>query len=104
MSSDKSFVDFIADQIENVSYKKMFGEYVLYCRGKVAALVCDNRLYVKQTAGGKAFIGNAVEASPYPGAKLCFLIEDKLEDGEWLSNLISITAMELPGPKPKKKK
>jgi hypothetical protein len=44
------------------------------------------------------------EAPPYPGAKLYFLISDKLEDCEWLSTLVGITVKELPEPKPKKKK
>ena len=80
----------------------MFGEYAIYSDGKIVALVCDNQLFVKQTDGGRLFIGDVVEASPYPGAKLCFLIEDKVEDREWFSNLIRITAKELPTPKPKK--
>ena len=49
-------------------------------------------------------IGEVVEAPPYPQAKLYFLIEDKFEDRDWLSNLIRITVKELPEPKPKKKK
>ena len=105
MASDKSFLDFIVDQLENtgtISYRKMFGEYALYCKGKVVALICDNRLFVKVTAGGRAFIEEAVLAPAYPGAKLSFLIEDKIEDREWLSNLIRITYKELPEPKPKK--
>ncbi len=47
MASDIRFVNFIVDQIETtgeISYRKMFGEYVIYCRGKVVALVCDNQL------------------------------------------------------------
>ncbi len=107
MASDKDFVEFIADQIRNVgeiSYKKMFGEYAIYCDGKVVALICDNQLFIKPTEGGRALIGNVIEAAPYPGAKLNFLIEDQFEDSEWLSNLIKATAEELPAPKPRKSK
>ena len=107
MASDKSFVEFIVDQIENVgqiTYKKMFGEYAVYCNGKVVALVCDYRLFVKTTVGGRAFIGDVVEAPPYAGAKLSFLIDDRIEDREWISNLIRITFKELPEQKIKKKK
>ena len=107
MSSNKSFVDFIVDQIENagaITCKIMFGEYAIYSDGKVVALVCDNQLFVKPTEGGRSFIGDVVEAPPYPGAKLSFLIEDKFEDREWISSLIRITVNELPEPKPKKKK
>ena len=53
---------------------------------------------------GRKFIGNVVEATPYEGAKPSFLIEDKIEDCEWLSELVRISLNELPAPKPKKKK
>ena len=107
MASDLSFVKFIVDQLEgadDISYRKMFGEYALYCRGKVVALICDNQLFVKPTEAGKSFIGNVLEAPPYPGAKPAFLIEDQIENKEWIAHLISITAEELPFPKPKKKR
>lgn len=107
MASDQEFVNYVVNQMENagsITFRKMFGEYAIYCDGKVVALVCDNQLFVKPTSAGRSFIRNIVEAPPYPGAKLSFLIEDKLEDHKWLSKLISITAAELPIPKPKKKK
>ena len=107
MASDQDFVDFIVDQLDGageITSRKMFGEYAIYCDGKVAALVCDNRLFVKPTEAGRAFIGNVVEAPPYPGAKNSFLIEEQFEDRDWISELVRITARELPEPKPKKKK
>jgi TfoX/Sxy family transcriptional regulator of competence genes len=102
MSSDKSFVDFIIDQLEDagtITCRKMFGEYAVYSNGKVVALVCDNQLFIKPTKGGRAFIGDVKEAPAYPGAKMSFLIEDKIEDREWLSELVRITERELPNPK-----
>ena len=107
MASDLSFVEFIADQIEHageITYRKMFGEYALYSDGKVVALICDNQLFIKPTKAGKSFIDNLVEAPPYPGAKLYFLIDDRIEDKEWMSTLIRLTAEELPVPKPKSTK
>jgi TfoX/Sxy family transcriptional regulator of competence genes len=107
MASTQDFVDYILEQIENVgviTYRKMFGEYALYCGRKVVALICDNQLFIKPTAGGKAFIGNVTEAPAYPGAKMSYLIGDNLDNSEWISELIRITASELPEPKPKKKK
>ena len=107
MSSDINFVKFIVDQIGNsgsIRYRKMFGEYAIYCNDKVVALVCDDRLFVKPTNAGRAFIGSVNEAPAYPGAKPSFLIEDQLEDREWLSELVALTERELPMPKPKKKK
>jgi len=107
MASTKDYVDYIVGQIENaglITSKKMFGEYGIYSDNKIVALICDNQLFVKQTEGGKAFIGDVKEAPPYPGAKMSFLIDDKTDDREWISQLIRITANELPEPKPKKKK
>ncbi len=107
MASDLTFVEYVLDQLDadcEVSYKKMFGEYGLYSHDKLFGLICDNRLFVKPTEGGRAFIESVVEAPPYPGAKPSLLIEDQIEDAEWLSELVRITTRELPVPKPKKRK
>ena len=82
----------------------MFGEYGIFADGKIFGLICDNKLFVKPTQAGRDYIGNVTEAPPYKGAKNSFLIEDKLEDSDWLSELIRITLKELPEPKKKKKK
>jgi TfoX/Sxy family transcriptional regulator of competence genes len=107
MASEQKFVDFIVEQMdipEKISSKKMFGEYGLYFEDKMFALVCDNKLYIKPTISGKDYITDVIEESPYPGAKPCFLIEEKLDDKVWLKKLVEITVKELPEPKPKKKK
>ena len=107
MASDLSFVEYVVDQFEEncgVTFKKMFGEYGLFSEGKMFGMICDDRLLFKPTEGGRAYIGDVVEAPPYPGAKPIFLIEGQLEDGEWLSELVRITTRELPTPKPKKRK
>lgn len=107
MASDQNFVDFVLEQIKNVgeiTAKKMFGEYGIYADGKIFGLICNNKLFVKPTDSGREFIGNVIEAPPYKGAKPSFLIEDKIEDSEWLSELVRISVKELPVPKPKKKK
>ena len=107
MSSNQSTVDFLIDQMMGageVSYKKMFGEYGIYCDGKMVASVCDDKLFVKPTSRGTAYVGNVVEASPYPGAKPAFVITgEKLTEDRWLSELIRITTEELPVPAKKKK-
>ena len=82
----------------------MFGEFGIFSDGKIFGLVCDNQLFIKPTEGGRAFIKDVLEAPPYPGAKLYFLIEDQIEDRDWLSELIRISVKELPPPKPKKRK
>ncbi len=107
MASNQDYVDFVVGQIKNagqITAKKMFGEYGVYSNEKIFGLICDNKLFVKPTEAGRVFIGNVVEAPPYPGAKPSFLIEDKVEDRDWISQLVKITVAELPEPKPKKKK
>ena len=107
MASDLSFVEFVVDQFDEdcaVTFKRMFGEFGLYSDGKFFGVICDDRLFVKPTEGGRTFIGDVVEAPPYPGAKPSLLIGDQIEDPQWLSELVRITARELPAPKPKPKK
>ena len=105
MASDQNFVDFVLEQIKNageITAKKMFGEYGIYADGKLFGLICDNKLFVKPTITGRAFIGKVVEAPPYEGSKPSFLIEEKIEDSDWLSELIRISVKELPPTKKKK--
>jgi len=108
MSTKQSTVDFILEQISDagvVSAKKMFGEYGIYCNGKMVALVCDDELFIKITGAGKAFLGDCPLKSPYKGAKPCFFISgEKWDESEWLSHLIRITADQLPIPKKKSRK
>lgn len=107
MASKQNFVDFITEQIQNtgiITTKKMFGEYGIYSDGKLFGVICDNKLFIKPTKAGREFIGNPIELSPYEGAKPSFIIEDKVEDSEWLSELVRMSLNELPAPKPKKKK
>ena len=107
MASDKKFVQFVVDQLDNVgtiTFKNMFGEYGVYSNGKLFGLICDNKLFIKPTSGGRSFSKDVAEAPPYPGAKNSLLIEDQLDDREWLSELVRITLRELPPPKPKGKK
>lgn len=81
----------------------MFGEYAIYLHGKVIAFACNNELYVKPTAQGRALLGKVSEHPPYPGAKLYFRIDDEMEDRELLRTLFQTTASVLPLPKPKAK-
>ena len=107
MASQQRIVDYIVEQMADagaVSARKMFGDYGVYCDGKMVALICDDQLFVKPTSGGRAKIGKVQEASPYPGAKPCLVIPgDKWENAEWMAQVIQILAAELPGPKKKRK-
>jgi TfoX/Sxy family transcriptional regulator of competence genes len=105
MASDLEFVEYLCDQMRDagcVRHRKMFGEFAVYCDDKVVALVCDDRLFVKPTPGGRAFIGEPVESPPYPGARPHFLVEAGIDDREWLTQLIRTTERGLPAPRPKK--
>jgi len=67
-------------------------------------IICDDQLFVKPTKGGRAYIDDIVEAAPYCGASMYFLMEDKFEDREWIGGLVRITAQELPIPKQERSK
>jgi TfoX/Sxy family transcriptional regulator of competence genes len=107
MSSQQSVVDFIVGQMAKagaVSARKMFGEYGIYCDGKMVALVCDEQLFIKQTAAGRAFIGDVTEGAPYKGAKPCFVISaEQWDDDEWLAELVRVSTAELPAPVKKRR-
>jgi TfoX/Sxy family transcriptional regulator of competence genes len=108
MSTSERTIDFLLDQlgaVPGVRARKMFGEYALYCWDKVVALVCDDQLFVKVTAPGKALVGTRyAEGFPYPGAKAALLVSaDDLEDHERLAELIRVTAAALPSPRAKTK-
>lgn len=106
MASNQNFTDFVVEQIKNageITAKKMFGEYALYADGKIFGLICDNKLFIKPTKVGREYIGKVTEAAPYAGAKPSYLIEEKIEDSDWLSELVRISVKELPSAKPKKK-
>jgi len=105
MATDRKTVDYIVDQIAGagaVAARPMFGEYGLYCDGKMIAIIGNEQLFIKPTAGGRALAQGAEETPPYPGAKPYLLIDaDRWEDQDWLTALVRVTAAELPAPKPK---
>ena len=106
MASKLEFVEYAADQMGaagEITYRKMFGEYGIYCDGKIFGVICEDQLFVKITEGGRKLWPDLEEGSPYHGAKPHFLIEE-LEDRERLAELVQVTCRELPMPKPKKKK
>ena len=103
MASKIEFVEYVADQLRDagtITYKKMFGEYGLYCDGKIFAVVCKDQLFVKITENVKKSYPELSEAPPYEGAKNYFLIED-VADQAMLTKLVTVTCRELPNPKPK---
>jgi DNA transformation protein len=107
MSTDQSIVDYIVEQSAlagDVYARKMFGEYAIYCNDKVVGLITDNTLYIKITDEGKKYVGNNYqEGNAYNGAKTSMVISDDLiSDRDWLTELIQITAANVPLPIKKK--
>ncbi len=105
MASDPNFMNYCVDQIAaagEVRYRRMFGEYAVYCNERVVALVCDNQFFLKPTPSARKLLDQVTEAPPYPGAKAYWLLADQLDDRELMVQLVRLTADELPLPKPKK--
>ena len=106
MASNPDFVQYIVDQCSGageISARKMFGDWCVYCNGKPFALVSDNGFYVKPIEAGRRLLRTDDMRPPYDGAKPHFYIED-VDDRDYLSALVRATCAELPEPKPKTKK
>lgn len=104
MASSADFVQYIVDQCGGageITARKMFGDYCVYCYGKPFGFVCDNGFYVKPTEEGRRLLRTEDLRPPYDGAKPYFYIED-VDDRDYLSALIRVTCAALPDPKPKK--
>ena len=106
MASSADFVQYIVDQCGgagSIDARKMFGDYGIYCNGKIFGLICDNGLYIKPTEQGRQMLRTEDMRPPYDGAKPHFYIED-IDDHDYLSSLVRVTCAALPEPKPKNKK
>jgi TfoX/Sxy family transcriptional regulator of competence genes len=107
MSTGPATIRFLLDQLSgagNVTARPMFGEYGLYCDGKVVGLVCDDTLFLKPTPGALALVASPRYGPAYPGAKPSLVIEDELDDPDAFARLVRAVANDLPEPKPKKAK
>jgi DNA transformation protein len=103
VASDQATIDYLLEQMAgagDVRARKMFGEYAVYCRDKVVAFVCDNRLYLKPTQVGHELVREVILEPPYPTAKLYLVVrEEDWDDRDYLAQLISKTAEAVPAPK-----
>lgn len=105
MASSKEYLAFILDQfseLEEMSYRQMMGEYILYYRGKIIGGIYDNRLLLKPVKVVMDQLEQTRLERPYEGAKEMILLED-LEDKSFLAGLIRDMYEVLPAPKVKKK-
>ena len=104
MASSKAYLDFILEQLsglEDVSWRGMMGEYILYYRGRVIGGIYDDRFLVKPTRAAAAMMPDAARELPYEGAKEMILV-DNVDNREFLRELIEAMFDELPAPKKKK--
>ena len=105
MASKKDYLQFVLDQLsllDDVAYRAMMGEYVLYYRGKVFGGIYDDRFLVKQTPAAEAMMPSAAWELPYEGAKPMLLV-DNVEDQAFLRELVETMYPELPDRKKWKK-
>ena len=101
MASGRGYLDFVLEQlseVENISYRAMMGEYIIYCQGKVIGGIYDDRFLVKPTASAKRLMLDAAYELPYEGAKEMLLVED-IDNKEFLRELVESMAEELPAPR-----
>jgi TfoX/Sxy family transcriptional regulator of competence genes len=101
MPSSPSYRDFILDQLSDIpgiSTRRMMGEYILYCDGKIVGGIYDDRLLVKPTPAARAQMPAAPLELPYDGAKPMLLVED-VDNKSFLSSLVAAIRDDLPAPK-----
>ena len=104
MASSKEYLDFILDQLsglDDITYRAMMGEYILYYRGKVFGGIYDDRLLVKNVKAAADLLPNAPRELPYDGAREMILV-DNVEDREFLRELVDAMYEELPNTKKRK--
>lgn len=104
MASSKSYLDFILEQLsllDDVSYRAMMSEYIIYYHGKVIGGIYDDRFLVKVTKASRELMPEAELELPYEGAKEMLMVDD-VENKEFLRDLFDAMYPELPAPKKKK--
>ena len=105
MASSKEYLHFILGQLsglEEISYRAMMGEFIIYYRGKIVGGIYDDRLLVKPIKSAIACMPAASYELPYEGAKEMLLV-DEVDNKEFLTKLLNAMYNELSPPKPKKK-
>lgn len=105
MASTLDFVEFAAEQVRGtgeVTYKKMFGEYLIYVDGRPILLVCENTVYIKQLPPVEALLADAPVGIPYGGSKNHWILD--IDDRDLAHRVVEALLPVVPLPKPKKKK
>ncbi|MBQ9661968.1 MAG: TfoX/Sxy family protein [Oscillospiraceae bacterium] len=105
MASSKGYLDFILEQLselDDVSYRAMMGEYIIYYRGKIVGGVYDDRFLIKPTKTAAARMPAASMELPYEGAQEMLLV-DNVENRDFLKEILEAMYEELPAPKKRSK-
>ena len=105
MASSREYLDFILEQLsdlDDISYRAMMGEYIIYYRGKVVGGIYDDRFLVKPVKSAAALMPDSDLELPYEGAKEMLQVDD-VENRAFLRKLLEAMYDELPAPKKKKK-
>ena len=105
MASSQDYLKFILEQLSelnDISYRTMMGEFILYYREKVVGGIYDDRLLVKPVKSAIAYMKNPSYELPYDGAKEMLLVDD-VDNKEYLIGLLNAMYDELPAPKAKKR-
>lgn len=103
MASSKEYLELVLEQLselDEITYKVMMGEYIIYYRGKIVGGIYDDRFLVKPTKSAKSLMPEADLELPYEGAKEMLLVDD-IDNREFLRTLIEAMYDELPVPKKK---
>ena len=106
MASSKEYLHYILEQLsglEEITYRAMMGEFILYYRGRIVGGIYDDRLLVKPVKAALSAMPSAVYEPPYDGAKPMLLVEE-VDSKEFLTRLFTYMYSELPAPKSKKNK
>ena len=106
MASSKEYLEFILGQLselDEITYRAMMGEFIIYFRGKMVGGIYDDRLLVKPVKSAISYVSTVTYELPYEGAKEMLLV-DEVDNKAFLTGLFSAMYEELPAPKPKKKK
>ena len=104
MASSKEYLDFVLEQLselDEVSFRAMMGEYILYYRGRVFGGIYDDRLLIKPVPSAVKLMPDATMEIPYDGAKEMILADD-IDNREFLCKLVRSMWEELPEKKKKK--
>lgn len=104
MASSKEYLDYIVGQLselEDITYRAMMGEYIIYYRGRIAGGIYDNRFLVKPVKAAQEFMPEASFVTPYKGAKEMLMVEN-VEDKGYLKDLFGAMYDELQIPKKRK--